>query len=72
MELADALLFDSKNGAEMQKDIDAIASQLRLLEMKYPNTFQHICEEGQSTGEMTLGDAIAAVEWATNYLIQAE
>jgi len=68
MELNDALTKDSADGGTFLKELDVIATQLGKFWVKYPNTFRHVCEQAIATGEMSLGDAVSALEWVLNAL----
>lgn len=72
MEINEALEKDNAAGADVLKDLDAIARSLSLLGMRYPNTFICICEDAGGTGEMTLQDAAAAIGWALDHLAEGE
>lgn len=72
MDINGALELDLATGADMLKDLDAIAYQLSLLGMRYPNTFEYLSETAKNTGEMNLQDAAAAIGWALNHLAEGE
>lgn len=71
MEINQALLNDNASGAEVLRELDAIASLVAQFKAKYPHTFSYLCEAGLTTGEMTLGDAESAFEWVANFLVEA-
>jgi hypothetical protein len=70
MELNDALQADSAQGGDILRELETIATQLSALGVRYPNSFKHICEQAIATGEMSLGDAVAGVGWAADYLAE--
>ena len=72
MELNDALQMDSADGGQVLRELDKISQLLEAFRSQYPQTFTHMCEQAIGTGEMSLGDAIAAVAWATDSLMQGE
>lgn len=72
MELNEALELDNAEGAQVLLHLDAISQLLEAFRNRCPHTFTHMCEQATGTGEMSLGDAIAAVAWATDYLMQDE
>jgi len=71
MNINQSLENDNASGAQVLVELDAIASLIEQFKGKYPSTFQHLCEEGISTGEMTLGDAESAFQWVANFLVES-
>lgn len=61
MDLNTALQQDNATGAEVLIVLDAIAHQLTLLGIRYPNTFEYLCNEGRQGADFTLMDAASAL-----------
>jgi hypothetical protein len=72
MELNDTLQADSADSADILRELEAIATQLSALGVRYPQTFQHLCNEAIATGEFSLGDAASGIGWAADYLAEGE
>lgn len=72
MDINDALEADSADGGAVLRELEAIATQLSLLGVRYPNTFQHICEQAVGTGEFSLGDSASGIGWAADFLAEGE
>lgn len=72
MELNEALELDNAEGAQVLLHLDAISQLLEAFRTICPETFSHMCEQAQGTGEMNLNDAISALAWTTDYLMQGE
>ncbi len=72
MEINNVLELDSTDGGTVLLHLDKILQQLEAFRAKYPQTFQHLCEEAVSSGEMSLGDGLSALAWVTDALMQGE
>lgn len=72
MEINDALEKDLAAGGTVLRVLDEILQELEDFRKRYPQTFQHLCNEAIATGEMSLGDGLSAMGWATDYLMQGE
>jgi hypothetical protein len=72
MTIGRALYLDQISGADALSSLECIAQQLHIFKSKYPQTFRHLCEAALGTGEMTLGDAKSAFDWAAGYLAEGE
>jgi hypothetical protein len=70
MSIDEALELDSGDRAQLSQQLDSVLQLLESFRKRYPQSFQHLCEEAIATGEMSLGDAIAALSWTTDYLAQ--
>ena len=68
MDINQALELDNADGSQALLELDAIATQLKDFKTKYPSTFDYLCGEGRRTCEMSLGDAISAVNEALDAL----
>jgi hypothetical protein len=71
MTINQALEHDNASGAQVLFELDAIATLIEQFKAKYPHTFHCLCEEGISTGEMSLGDAQSAFSWVDNFLVES-
>ncbi|MGI2907932.1 hypothetical protein [Tolypothrix sp. VBCCA 56010] len=69
-ELTEVLVFDDATGAEILLKLDAIATQLNDFRSKHPHTYSYLCETATGTGDMSLGDAISALNWAANHIAE--
>jgi hypothetical protein len=72
MEINEALELDNAAGSEVLLTLDKILQQLEAFRSRYPQTFQHLCEQAIATGEMSLGDGLSALAWVTDALMQGE
>lgn len=72
MEINQALLNDNALGAEVLLALDAIAGQLSIFGIKYPNTFTQLCFIAAEAGEMDLWDGVAAFNWAIDQLTEGK
>jgi hypothetical protein len=70
MTIDEVLESDNAIGGEALLQLDTVLELLEAFQNRYPHTFQHLCTEAIATGEMSLGDSIAALAWATHYLAQ--
>lgn len=70
MDINQAIEADAGEGAQVLQQLDTVQQLLEAFQKRYPQTFQHLCEEAIGTGECSLGDSIAALAWATDYLMQ--
>ena len=68
MEINQALEDDNATGSQALLELDAIATQLQTFKTRYPSTFNYLCGDGRRTCEMSLGDAISAVNEALDAL----
>jgi hypothetical protein len=72
MEINNALEKDSADNADILRELEAIATQLSTLGVRYPNSFKHICEAAIATGEFSLGDGLSSLTWAADYLAEGK
>lgn len=72
MEINEALKVDLADGGTVLLHLDNILQQMEAFRAKYPQTFQYLCEAAIATGEMSLGDGLSALAWATDALMQGE
>ena len=72
MDIDQALELDNATDSEVLLHLDKILQQLETFRTRYPQTFQHLCETANATGEMSLGDGLSALAWVTDALMQGE
>lgn len=68
MDLNTALEQDNVDGGTVLLHLDAISQLLSAFRTRCPQTFTYLCEDGRRTCEMSLGDAISAVNEALDVL----
>ncbi|MGI8502177.1 MAG: hypothetical protein ACR2LR_13735 [Hassallia sp.] len=68
MDLNTALQQDNATGAEVLIVLDAIATQLAALGVRYPHTIVCLCNEARMGADFTLPDAAMAVADAIDTL----
>ena len=71
-EINEALEKDSGNGGDVLRTLDKILQELEDFKTECPQTFQHLCKEAVSGSEMSLGDALSALSWVTDYLAECK
>lgn len=67
-ELNAALDKDGATGSEILRQLDEIYVALANIASNYPITWQYLCQEALSTGEITLGDAVSGIESGVNFV----
>lgn len=68
MTLNRSLELDNRTERGILEDLERILQALQDLKAKNPQIFQHLCGSAIATGEMSLGDASCALDWASNYV----
>ncbi|MBD2336147.1 hypothetical protein H6G64_03960 [Calothrix sp. FACHB-156] len=64
-----ALEIDKTCGGEVLQELDEILEKLQDFKAKHPQVFRHLCNTG---ADLTLADAIAALQSATDYLLEGK
>ncbi|BAY66925.1 hypothetical protein NIES22_70690 (plasmid) [Calothrix brevissima NIES-22] len=64
-----ALEIDQTCGGEVLQTLNEILEQLQNFKAQHPQVFRHLCTTG---ADVTLADAIAAVQAATDYLLEGK
>lgn len=68
MTLNSSLEFDNRTERGILSDLERILQALQDFKTKNPQIFQNLCQSAIATGEMSLGDAESALDWASNYV----
>lgn len=72
MELNESLELDRTDGDQVLTELDYILQRLEAFRKQCPQTFESLCTQAIATGEMSLGDGLSALAWATDYLMVGE
>lgn len=70
MTLNSSLELDNRTEGGILEDLEKILQALQDFKAKNPQIFQHLCQSAIATGEMSLGDAESALDWASNYVAE--
>jgi len=72
VEINEALEIDNTTGSEVLLKLEAIAEQLQKFRACHSHTFSYLCALCDRHREMSLGDAILALNWATLHVTESE
>ncbi|MBD2606339.1 hypothetical protein H6G81_17825 [Scytonema hofmannii FACHB-248] len=70
MTLNSSLELDNRTEGGILEDLEKILQALQDFKVKNPQILQHLCQSAIATGEMSLGDAESALDWASNYVAE--